>query len=62
MQAYERGDRVLIDLPDQRTDLAIRIGLIKTSEKSDTKELFELLRELKLLDHRIANHELALAP
>jgi hypothetical protein len=62
MQAYERGDRVLIDLRDQRTDLAIRTGLIKTSEEPDTKELFELLRELKLLDHRITSHELALAP
>jgi hypothetical protein len=61
MQAYEPVDRVLIDLRDQRTDLAIRIGLIKTSDQPDIMELFELRRELELLDHRIASHEVALA-
>lgn len=57
MRAYKPKDRVLIDLDDQRTDLAIRIGLIKTSDQPDLTELLKLRRELELLDHRIAAHE-----
>jgi chorismate mutase len=60
MRAYEPVDRALIDLRDQRTDLAIRIGLIKDRDQPDIIELFELRRELELLDHRIAPHAIAL--
>jgi len=62
MRAYVPGNRLLIDLRDQRTDLAIRIGLIKSSDQPDVIELFKLRRELELLDHRIASHEVALSP
>lgn len=54
MRTYEPADRVLIDLRDQRTDLAIRIGLIKRSDQPDITELLKLGRELEVLDHRIA--------
>jgi hypothetical protein len=60
MRVFEPVDRVLIDLRDQRTDLAIRIGLIKTSDQPDLSELFKLRRELERLDELIASHEVPL--
>lgn len=59
MRAYEPTDRVLIDLRDQRTDLAIRISLLKDGDQPDTAELFGLQRDLELLDRRIATHRIA---
>ena len=59
MRAYEPTDRVLIDLRDQRTDLAIRISLLKDSEQPDTKVLYGLQRDLELLDRRIVTHRSA---
>jgi len=59
MRAYEPTDRVLIDLRDQRTDLAIRISLLKDSDQPDRTELFGLQRDLELLDRRIATHRIA---
>jgi hypothetical protein len=59
MRAYEPTDRVLIDLRDQRTDLAIRISLLKDSDHPDSTELFGLQRDLELLDRRIATHRIA---
>ena len=56
MRAYEPTDRVLIDLRDQRTDLAIRISLLKDRDQPDATELFGLQRDLELLDRRIAAH------
>jgi hypothetical protein len=56
MRAYEPTDRVLIDLRDQRTDLAIRISLLKDSEQPDTSVLYALQRDLELLDRRIVTH------
>ena len=54
MRAYVPTDRVLIDLRDKRTDLAIRISLIKDSEHPDQSIVFTLQGELELLDRRIA--------
>ena len=58
MRAYEPTDRVLIDLRDQRTDLAITISLLKDGDQPDTAELFRLQRDLELLDRRIATHRI----
>lgn len=59
MRAYEPTDRVLIDLRDQRTDLAIRISLLKDSEQPDARTLHSLQRDLELLDRRIVTHRSA---
>ena len=59
MRTTEPTDRVLIDLRDQRTDLAIRISLLKDRDQPDTTKLFALQRDLELLDRRIANHRIA---
>ena len=56
MRANEPTDRTLIDLRDKRTDLAIRISLLKDSNQPDRTELFRLQRDLELLDRRIATH------
>ena len=56
MRAYESTDRALIDLRDQRTDLAVRISLLKDGDKPDQIELSRLQRDLDLLDRRIATH------
>ena len=56
MRAYEPTDRALIDLRDQRTDLAIRISLLKDSDQPDQQLLARLQRNLELLDRRIATH------
>lgn len=56
MRAYETTDRALIDLRDQRTDLAIRISLLKDSDQPDEIVLSRLERQLELLDRRIATH------
>ena len=56
MRAYETTDRALIDLRDQRTDLAIRISLLKDSDQPDEIVLSRLQRQLELLDRRIATH------
>lgn len=50
MRTYEPTDRVLIDLRDQRTDLAIRIGLLKDAT-SWTKLVLVRLQ----LDRRIVS-------
>ena len=54
MRTYVPTDRALIDLRDKRTDLAIRISLIKDSELPDQSIVFTLQGELELLDRRIA--------
>ena len=59
MRAYESTDRALIDLRDQRTDLAVRISLLKDGDKPDQVELSRLQRDLDLLDRRIATHRIA---
>ena len=59
MRTFEPTDRVLIDLRDQRTDLAIRISLLKDGDQPDRAELFFLQRDLELLDRRIAKHRVA---
>lgn len=59
MRTYEPTDRVLIDLRDQRTDLAIRISLLKDSEQPDPRVLHGLQRDLELLDRRIVTHRSA---
>jgi hypothetical protein len=59
MRAYEPSDRALIDLRDRRTDLAIRISLLKDSDRPDEGELFGLQSELALIDRRIASHRSA---
>ena len=59
MRAYETTDRALIDLRDQRTDLAVRISLLKDGDKPDQVELSRLQRDLDLLDRRIATHRTA---
>jgi hypothetical protein len=56
MRAYESTDRALIDLRDQRTDLAVRISLLKDGDKPDQVELSRLERDLDFLDRRIATH------
>ena len=59
MRAYESTDRALIDMRDQRTDLAVRISLLKDGDKPDQFELSRLQRDLDLLDRRIATHRTA---
>ena len=49
-------DRALIDLRDKRTDLSIRISLLKDSEDPNIGELVSLERQLELLDQRISRH------
>ena len=56
MRTYEPTDRALIDLRDQRTDLAVRISLLKDSDQPDKNVLFVLQRDLEILDRRIAAH------
>ena len=56
MRSYEPTDRVLIDLRDQRADLAIRISLLKDSDLPDQALLSRLERDLELLDRRIVAH------
>jgi hypothetical protein len=60
MRSYEPTDRALIDLRDQRTDLAIRISLLKDGDLPDQLLLSRLQRDLELLDRRIATHRSAL--
>lgn len=59
MRTSETTDRALIDLRDQRTDLAIRISLLKDSDQPDLLLLSRLQRDLELLDRRIATHRSA---
>ncbi len=56
MRSYEPTDRALIDLRDRRTDLAIRISLLKDGDQPDQLLLSRLQRDLELLDRRIATH------
>jgi len=56
MRTSETTDRALIDLRDRRTDLAIRISLLKDGDQPDQLLLSRLQRELELLDRRIATH------
>lgn len=56
MRTYEPTDRALIDLRDQRTDLAIRISLLEDSAAPDQLLLSRLQRDLQLLDLRITTH------
>jgi hypothetical protein len=56
MRTYEPTDRALIDLRDRRTDLAIRISLLKDGDRPDKMVIFGLQRDLELLDRRIATH------
>ena len=49
-------DRALIDLRDKRTDLSIRISLLKDGEDPTTGELVGLERQLELLDQRISKY------
>ena len=59
MRNSEPTDRALIDLRDQRTDLAIRISLLKDGDQPDHLLLSRLERDLELLDRRIATHRTA---
>jgi hypothetical protein len=59
MRTSETTDRALIDLRDQRTDLAIRISLLKDVDQPDQLLLSRLQRDLELLDRRIATHRSA---
>ncbi len=59
MRRYEPTDRALIDLRDRRTDLAIRISLLKDGDQPDQLLLSRLQRDLELLDRRIATHRTA---
>ena len=59
MRTYEPTDRALIDLRDRRTDLSIRISLLKDSEQPDKVAIFGLQRDLELLDRRIATYRSA---
>lgn len=56
MRAHESTDRVLIDLRDQRTDLAIRVSLLKDSDQPDPILLSRLQRDLEILDRRLATY------
>ena len=56
MPESQSTDRVLIDLRDKRTDLSIRISLLKDSESPNMGELVSLERQLDLLDQRISRH------
>jgi hypothetical protein len=49
-------DRTLIDLRDKRTDLSIKISLLKDSDNPNIGELIGLERQLELLDQRISRH------
>jgi hypothetical protein len=55
-------DHALIDLRDQRTDLAIRISLLEDSDLPDPHLLSRLQGDLELLDRRIATHRTAGEP
>lgn len=59
MRTSETPHRALIDLRDQRTDLAIRISLLKDGNRPDQFLLSRLQRDLELLDRRIATHRSA---
>lgn len=59
MRTSEPTDRASIDLRDRRTDLAIRISLLKDGDKPDEQLLSRLQRDLELLDRRIATHRSA---
>ena len=59
MRSYEPTDLALIDLRDRRTDLAIRISLLKDGDQPDQLLLSRLQRDLELLDRRIATHRTA---
>ncbi len=59
MRISQSTDRTLIDLRDQRTDLAIRISLLKDSDQPEEQLLSRLQRDLELLDRRIASHRSA---
>lgn len=59
MRNYEPTDRALIDLRDRRTDLAIRISLMRDGDQPDQRLLSQLQRDLELLDRRIATHRSA---
>lgn len=56
MRTSETTDRALIDLRDRRTDLAIRISLLKDGDQPDELLLSRLQRDLELLDRGIATH------
>ena len=56
MRSYEPTNRELIDLRDRRTDLAIRISLLKDGDQPDQLLLSRLQGDLDLLDRRIATH------
>src|SRR6476659_2194225 len=49
-------NRALIDLRDKRTDLSVRISLLKDSENPNMGELISLERQLEHLDQRISRH------
>lgn len=59
MRTSQSTDRALIDLRDQRTDMSIRISLLKDSDRPDEQLLSRLQRDLELLDRRIASHRSA---
>jgi len=59
MRSYETTDRTLIDLRDLRTDLAIRISLLKDGDQPDQLLLSRLRGDLELLDRRIATRRSA---
>lgn len=59
MRTSDPIDRALIDLRDQRTDMAIRLSLLKNSDRPDEQLLFRMQRDLELLDRRIATHKSA---
>ena len=56
MRTYEPTDRALIDLRDQRIDLAVKISLLKDSDQPDKNVLIGLQRDLEMLDRRIVAH------
>ena len=57
MRTSDPTDRALIDLRDERTDMAIRVSLLKNSEQPDEQLLFRMQRDLELLDRRIATYK-----
>jgi hypothetical protein len=54
MRASKPINRELIDLRDQRMDLAIRISLLNDSDQPDEAVISSLQRQLDLIDRRIA--------
>jgi hypothetical protein len=55
----EPTDPGLITLREERDHLSIQISLLKDSANPDPMQLFEMQRQMDLLDRRIERHRLA---